>query len=48
VFGLAGIVVGPVLMSLFLAILRIYERETDELVPPETIDSQAPGKVHNR
>jgi predicted PurR-regulated permease PerM len=29
VFGLAGIVVGPVLMSLFLAILRIYERETD-------------------
>ena len=30
VFGLAGIVVGPVLMSLFLAILRIYERETDE------------------
>jgi predicted PurR-regulated permease PerM len=33
VFGLAGIVVGPVLMSLFLAILRIYERETDELLP---------------
>jgi predicted PurR-regulated permease PerM len=29
VFGLAGIVVGPVLMSLFLAILRIYERETE-------------------
>ncbi len=36
VFGLAGIVVGPVLMSLFLAILRIYERETDELVSPQT------------
>jgi predicted PurR-regulated permease PerM len=34
VFGLAGIVVGPVLMSLFLAILRIYERQTDELVVP--------------
>ncbi len=31
VFGLAGIVVGPVLMSLFLAILRIYERETDPI-----------------
>jgi predicted PurR-regulated permease PerM len=30
VFGLAGIVVGPVLMSLFLAIWRIYEREADE------------------
>jgi predicted PurR-regulated permease PerM len=27
VFGLAGIVVGPVTMSLFLAILTIYERE---------------------
>jgi len=29
VFGLAGIVVGPVLMSLFLAILKIYEREME-------------------
>ena len=29
VFGLAGIIVGPVLMSLFLAILTIYEREMD-------------------
>jgi predicted PurR-regulated permease PerM len=28
-FGLPGLVVGPVLMSLFLAILRIYEREVD-------------------
>lgn len=27
VFKLAGLIVGPVLMSLFLAILRIYERE---------------------
>jgi predicted PurR-regulated permease PerM len=42
VFGLAGIVVGPVLMSLFLAILRIYERETDELVvsPQSRLDTQ--------
>jgi len=31
VFGLAGIVVGPVTMSLFLAILTIYERETEEI-----------------
>lgn len=38
VFGLAGIVVGPVLMSLFLAILRIYERETDRGDP---FDSRA-------
>jgi predicted PurR-regulated permease PerM len=29
VFGLAGLVVGPVLMSLFVAILRIYEREME-------------------
>jgi predicted PurR-regulated permease PerM len=28
-FGLPGIVAGPVMMSLFLAILRIYEREVD-------------------
>lgn len=27
VFGLAGLIVGPVIMSLFVAILRIYERE---------------------
>jgi predicted PurR-regulated permease PerM len=33
-FGLAGIVVGPVLMSLFLAILRIYEREVEASEPP--------------
>lgn len=32
VFGLAGIVVGPVTMSLFLAILTIYERETEAIV----------------
>ena len=27
VFGLAGLIVGPIIMSLFVAILRIYERE---------------------
>ncbi len=27
VLGLAGLIVGPILMSLFLAVLRIYERE---------------------
>jgi predicted PurR-regulated permease PerM len=30
VFGLAGLIVGPVVVSLFLAILRIYEREVGE------------------
>ncbi len=29
VFGLAGLFVGPILMSLFLATLRIYEREIE-------------------
>ena len=28
-FGLAGLIVAPILMSLFLAALRIYEREVD-------------------
>lgn len=28
VFGLVGLILGPVIMSLFVAILRIYERET--------------------
>src|SRR5439155_14325181 len=41
-FGLAGIVVGPVLMSLFLAILRIYEREVTEGIgaPVQRADTQ--------
>ncbi len=37
VFGLAGLFVGPILMSLFLATLRIYEREIEieaALEPP--------------
>jgi predicted PurR-regulated permease PerM len=32
--GLAGLIVAPIVMSLFLAVLRIYERETGPL-PPE-------------
>jgi predicted PurR-regulated permease PerM len=45
VFGLPGIVVGPVLMSLFLAILRIYEREVDlvRAGAPERHSAPAPG-----
>jgi predicted PurR-regulated permease PerM len=31
VFGLAGLIVGPVLLSLFLAIARIYEREVSSV-----------------
>lgn len=34
IFGLAGLIVGPVLMSLFQAILRIYEREITGESPP--------------
>lgn len=30
VFGVAGVIVGPILMSLFVATARIYERERDE------------------
>jgi predicted PurR-regulated permease PerM len=33
VFGLAGLIVAPILMSLFLAVLRIYEREVREISP---------------
>ena len=43
-FGLPGIVAGPVLMSLFLAILRIYEREVDlfRAGAPERLSAPAP------
>jgi predicted PurR-regulated permease PerM len=34
VFGLAGLIVGPVVMSLFLAVTRIYEREVGADDPP--------------
>ena len=30
VLGLPGLIVAPILMSLFLAVLRIYERELQE------------------
>jgi predicted PurR-regulated permease PerM len=33
VFGLAGLIVAPILMSLFLAVLRIYEREVRDISP---------------
>src|SRR6185503_20126370 len=43
-FGLPGIVAGPVMMSLFLAILRIYEREVDlfQAGAPERLSAPAP------
>jgi predicted PurR-regulated permease PerM len=43
-FGLPGIVAGPVMMSLFLAILRIYEREVDlfQSGAPERLSLPAP------
>lgn len=34
VFGVAGVIVGPVVMSLFVACARIYERERDIDPPP--------------
>jgi predicted PurR-regulated permease PerM len=42
IFGLAGIVVGPVLMSLFLAILTIYEREMNPGDPSGRLAVSAP------
>ena len=43
-FGLPGLVAGPILMSLFLAILRIYEREVDlfRAGAPERLSAPAP------
>jgi predicted PurR-regulated permease PerM len=33
VFGLVGLIVGPIIMSLFVAVLRIYERESARAKP---------------
>ncbi len=38
VFGLPGLIVAPILMSLFLAVLRIYERESRKEANPLTED----------
>lgn len=40
VFGLAGLIVGPIVISLFLAILRIYEREITDAsrAPPSATE----------
>jgi predicted PurR-regulated permease PerM len=38
VFGIAGVIVGPVVMSLFVASARIYERERDvDAVPADSV-----------
>jgi predicted PurR-regulated permease PerM len=44
IFGLPGLVAGPVLMSIFLSILRIYEREVDlfRAGAPERLSAPAP------
>jgi predicted PurR-regulated permease PerM len=34
VMGLAGLIVAPIVMSLFLAVLRIYERDTPPVATP--------------
>jgi predicted PurR-regulated permease PerM len=44
VFGLAGLIVGPVTMSLFLATAKIFERERDgEDSPPPGEEGAEPG-----
>jgi predicted PurR-regulated permease PerM len=51
-FGLPGIVAGPVMMSLFLAVLRIYEREVElvEAGAPErpSLPAQLPLPIQPR
>jgi predicted PurR-regulated permease PerM len=42
VFGLAGLIVGPIVMALFLAVLRIYERESARLERLRTLPGTAP------
>jgi predicted PurR-regulated permease PerM len=34
--GLAGLIVGPILMALFVAVLRIYERELARQAPQKS------------
>lgn len=50
VFGVAGVIVGPILMSLFVATARIYEREREhelEAYPmPVTIVETAESRLH--
>jgi len=51
VFGVAGVIVGPILMSLFVATARIYERERDQElasspVPPVTSVETATSRLH--
>lgn len=45
VFGLAGLLVGPVLMALFVAILRIYEREKTVEAPKLAEPPNVPEKL---
>jgi len=51
VFGLAGIIVGPVTMSLFVASARIYEREREHDLhdsPSESIPPRPPAERRER
>ena len=43
VFGLAGLIVGPIVMALFLAVLRIYERESTRLERLRTLPGTVPA-----
>jgi predicted PurR-regulated permease PerM len=46
-FGIAGIVVGPVIMSLFVASARIYEREREtDLDDRPTLPAEVPRDTH--
>jgi len=47
VFGLAGLIVAPIVMSVFVAAFRIYEREVRASVPglPTPATSTSPGTI---
>jgi len=38
VLGLPGLIVGPIVMAFFVAVLRLHERETDERAPRERVE----------
>lgn len=46
VFGIAGVIVGPVVMSLFVASARIYERERDVGLDGPPVPGEAPGPTN--
>ncbi len=45
VFGLAGLIIAPIVMSVFVAAFRLYEREVRAGAPPAKATSTQPGII---